>query len=147
MLKERLTANIKEAMLLGNKRRVEILRGLKAAILQEEITLNIRNTGLTDEQIQMVFAREVKKRVEAADIYAKAGRQEKADAELEEKSVIEEFLPKQLTDEELTKTVAGIVAEAGADAHIGKVIAAVKSKVGQSADGSRIAAEVKKQLG
>lgn len=147
MLKERLATNIKEAMLLGDKRRVEILRGLKAAILQEEIALNVRDKGLSDEQIQAVFAREVKKRNEAAEIFTKADRQDKADAELEEKSIIEEFLPQQLTDEELIKVISEAIAEAGEGAHMGKIIAAVKIKVGQTADGGRIATEVKKQLG
>jgi uncharacterized protein YqeY len=147
MLKERLTDNIKTAMLGGDKDRVEVLRGLKAAILQEEVAKGIRDTGLGDEAIQQVFAREVKRRIEAADIFAKNGRQELADKELAQKAIIEEFLPKQMSDDELAEVVTAVVAEAGEGAHLGQVIGAVKAKVGQSADGGRIAAAVKQKLG
>lgn len=147
MLKERLTENIKTAMLAGDKPRVEVLRGLKAAILNEEVAKGVRDTGLSDEQIQQVFAREVKKRIEAADLYVKAGRQELADTENYQKGIIEEFLPQQLSDEELAGIVDAAIAELGEGAHMGQVIGAVKSKVGQSADGARIAAAVKQKVG
>lgn len=147
MLKERLNESIKTAMLAGDKPRVEVLRGLKAAILHEEVALGIRDTGLTDQQIEQVFAREVKKRIEAAEIYAKAERHELADTERFQKAIIEEFLPKQLTDDELNEVVTAVVAEVGDSVHMGQVIGAVKAKVGQSADGGRIAAAVKARLG
>lgn len=147
MLRERLNQQIKKALLSGDKSRAEVLRGLKAAILNEEVALRARDTGLTDEQIITVFAREAKKRAESADVYAKAGHQDRADAELAEKAIIDEFLPKQLSDEELNKVVVDTIAEFGDSAQIGPVIGAVKKKVGQSADGSRIAAAVKQQLG
>ncbi len=147
MLKERLTQNIKTAMLAGDKPRVEILRGLKAAILHEEVALGIRDTGLSDEKIEQVFAREVKRRIEAADIYAANNRQELADVELAQKAVIEEFLPKQLTDEQLAEAVDAAIAEAGEGAHMGQVIGLVKKNVGQSADGGRIATAVKAKVG
>ena len=147
MLKERLTQNIKTAMLAGDKPRVEVLRGLKAAILNEEVAKGIRDTGLSDEQIEQVFAREVKKRLEAADLYAKASRQELADKEMYQKEIIEEFLPKQLNDDELAAIVDAAIAGLGEGVHMGQVIGAVKAKVGQSADGARIAAAVKAKVG
>jgi uncharacterized protein YqeY len=146
MLKERLTHNIKTAMLAGDKPRVEVLRGLKAAILNEEVAKGTRDAGLADDQIQQVFAREVKKRVEAAELYAKAGRQELADNENYQKGIIEEFLPQQLTDDELAEVVTAAIAELGENVHMGQVIGAVKAKVGQSADGARIAAAVKAKV-
>jgi len=146
MLKERLTNNIKVAMLAGDKPRVEVLRGLKAAILLEEVAKGLRDRGLPDDQIQQVFAREAKKRTEAAELYVKGGRQELADAENYQKGIIEEFLPKQLTDDELNQVVVAAIAELGSAAHIGQVIGAVKTKVGQSADGARIAAAVKQKV-
>lgn len=147
MLKERLTENIKTAMLAGDKSRVEVLRGLKAAILNEEVAKGVRDAGLSDEQIEQVFAREVKKRIEAAELYEKAGRQELADTENYQKVIIEEFLPQQLSDDELNEVVASAIAELGEGAHMGQVIGAVKSKVGQSADGARIAVAVKQKVG
>lgn len=147
MLKERLNQQIKEALLSGNKTRAEVLRGLKAAILNEEVAQRVRDTGLPDEQILVVFAREAKKRAESADVYAKAGHQDRADVELAEKAVIEEFLPKQLSNDELSEVVKATIAELGDSAQMGPIIGAVKKKVGQSADGGRIAAAVKQQLG
>ena len=147
MLKERLTQNIKSALLAGDKPRAEVLRGLKAAILNEEVAQRVRDTGLADEQIEQVLAREAKKRSESAEMYARAGQQERADTELAEKVIIEEFLPKQLTDDELAEIVTATLAELGPNAQMGPIIGAVKGKVGQSADGARIAAAVKLKLG
>jgi uncharacterized protein YqeY len=147
MLKDRLNQSLKNSMLAGSKDRTEVLRGLKAAILQEEVAKGIRGSGLPDEQIEQVFAREVKKRAEAADIYAKNNRQELADIELAQKAIIEEFLPKQLTDAELDEIVVAAIAQVGAGAQVGPVIGKVKAEVGQSADGARIAAAVKAKLG
>lgn len=147
MLKDRLNQSLKNAMLAGDKDRTEVLRGLKAAILQEEVAKGIRGSGLPDDQIEQVFAREVKKRAEAADIYSSNNRQELADTELSQKVIIEEFLPKQLTDAELAEIVVAAIAEVGAGAQMGPVIGKVKTKVGQSADGARIAAAVKAKLG
>ena len=147
MLIERLTENIKIAMLAGDKPRVEVLRGLKASILNEEVAKGIRDTGLADEQIEQVLAREVKKRLEAADLYTKADRQELADKELYQKEIIEEFLPKQLSDDELAEVVDAAIAELGEGVHMGQVIGAVKAKVGQSADGARVATAVKAKVG
>lgn len=147
MLKERLNSDLKTAMLAGDKPRVEVLRGLKAAILHEEVAKGIRDTGLSDADIEKVFAREVKKRVEAAEIFAQNDRHELADTERYQKAIIEEFLPKQLSDDELNDIVVATIAEVGDGVHMGQVIGAVKAKVGQSADGNRIAAAVKAKVG
>lgn len=147
MLKDRLNQSLKNSMLAGDKDRTEVLRGLKAAILQEEVAKGIRGSGLPDDQIEQVFAREAKKRAEAAEIYSQNGRQELADTELAQKVIIEEFLPKQLTDNELQEIVASVIAELGDGAQMGPTIGKVKAKVGQSADGARIAAAVKAKLG
>jgi uncharacterized protein len=146
MLKDKLTADIKTALLSGDKTRAEILKGLKSAILYEEVATNMREQGLPDNQIEVVLAREAKKRTDAADLYAKNGQQERADTELAEKAVIEAYLPKQLSDDELNEVVIAAIAELGNNAQIGPVIGAVKAKVGTSADGARIAAAVKAKL-
>jgi uncharacterized protein YqeY len=94
-----------------------------------------------------LIAREVKKRNESAEMYAKADAKDRADKELSEKAVLEEYLPKQMSDEELATVVADIVSLLGVDAQMGQVIGAVRQKVGASADGGRIAAAVKAKLG
>ncbi len=147
MLETKLDADIKQALLGGDKPRAEVLRGLKSALLNEKIAKGLRDTGLTDEQVTAIIAKEVKKRNESAELYVKAGSQERADKELSEKAVLEEYLPKQMNDEELQEVVANVISLLGADAQLGQVIGAVRQKVGAAADGGRIAAAVKAKLG
>jgi uncharacterized protein len=146
MLKDKLTADIKTALLAGDKFTAEVLKSLKSAILYEEVAQKVRDTGLNDEQIQLVLAREAKKRAESAELYAKADQKERAETELNEKKIIEAYLPKQLSDEELEAVINEVLATLGSDAQMGQVIGQVKAKVGQSADGGRIASLVKQKL-
>jgi uncharacterized protein YqeY len=147
MLETKLDADIKQALLGGDKPRAEVLRGLKSVILNEKIAKGLRDTGLTDEQVMTIIVREVKKRNESAEMYAKADAKDRADKELSEKAVLEEYLPKQMNDEELQAVVANIISLLGKDAQMGQVIGAVRQKVGAAADGGRIAAAVKAKLG
>lgn len=147
MLETKLDADIKQALLGGDKPRAEVLRGLKSAMLYEKVAKNLREQGLTDEQFQAIVTREVKKRAESADLYAKAGAQDRADKELSEKVILEEYLPQQLTDEELNTIVNDVVSLQGDNAQMGQVIGAVRAKVGSQADGKRIADAVKAKLG
>lgn len=147
MLKDRLNQDIKTALLSGDKSRAEVLKSLKSAILYEEVAQKAREEGLSDEQIQVVLAREAKKRGESAEMYSKAGEDARSKTEAAEKAIIDEYLPKQISDEELEQVVSEAIKAAGDSANIGQVIGAVRGKVGQSADGSRIAALVKEKLG
>ena len=124
------------------------LRGLKSAILYAEVAQGIRDTGLPDDEIIPLFAKEAKKRQESADLYKQGGNEEKAAAELAEKKVIEAYLPTQLTDEELGAAIDGVIAglEASGPQAMGQVIGVVKKTVGSQADGSRIAQMVKERL-
>lgn len=146
MLKEKLNQDIKTALLGGEKPKAEVLKSLKAAILYEEVALKVRAEGLNDAQVQTVLARESKKRADSAAIYQKAGETERAQTELAEKAIIDAYLPKQITDEELQKIVTEAVAAAGPNPQMGPIIGAVKAKVGMQADGARIAAAVKAAL-
>lgn len=148
MLKQQIEQDIKKALLGGDRERATILRGLKSVILYAEVEKGLRETGLDDEAITALFAKEAKKRQESADLYVKGGDQQRADTELREKAVIEEYLPKQLSDEELVAIVDGVIAElnvSGPQA-MGQVIGAVKQKTAGQADGSRIAGLVKEKL-
>ena len=147
MLETKLDADIKQALLGGDKPRAEVLRGLKSVLLNEKIAKGLRDTGLADEQVLAVIGKEVKKRTESADLYVQAGSQERADKELYERGVLEEYLPSQLTDEELAAVVDEVMGSLGQGAQMGQVIGAVRAKVGASADGGRIAAAVKSKLG
>ena len=147
MLESRLDADIKQALLGGDKSRAEVLRGLKSAMLYEKVAKGLREQGLSDDQFLAIVTREVKKRAESADMYANASEQERADKELGEKAILEEYLPQQLSDDELVKIVDEVVDSIGDGAQMGQVMGAVRARVGARADGKRIADTVKTKLG
>ncbi|MGB2786820.1 MAG: GatB/YqeY domain-containing protein, partial [Candidatus Saccharimonadaceae bacterium] len=121
---------------------------LKAAILNEEVAKNQRDTGLADSEIEQLIAREVKKRRESITIYEANARQDLADNEKAELAVLEEYLPEQLSEEELKSIVKDKIAELGISGPqaMGQVIGAVKKDVGNTADGSLLAKLVKEAL-
>ncbi len=147
-LKTTIDADIKSAMLAGDKTLVTTLRGLKSAILNIEVAEGKRAEGLSDDAIIAVLQKEAKKRQESADLYEQGGSVEKQQAELAEKTVIEKYLPAQLSEGEITKLVEEAIAATGASGMqaMGQVIGAVKAKTGASADGGTIARLVKERL-
>lgn len=141
--------DLKEALLAGDKAKVETLRNLKSALLNEVISQGARETGLSDEQIQKVLARESKKRQEAADLYTRGGAAERASAELAEKAIIDGYLPEQLGEEQVAKIVDEEIAKLpGAGwPQMGQIIGAVRGRTAGQADGGLIAKLVKEKLG
>lgn len=112
MIFEEVSEGIKEAMLARDKVRLEALRGIKKELLEAK-TAKGSNGEVSDEQALSIIAKLLKQRKESADIYAKNGREELAEAELQEAKVLESFLPKQLTKEELIPIVKGKIDELG----------------------------------
>lgn len=147
-LKERIDADLKTAMLARDAFRTETLRGLKAAILNEEVAKGARESGLGDEAIEQLIAREAKKRDEAANLFEQGGNQASADKERAEKVLLGEYLPEQLSEDEIKQLVDAAVAELKPEGmkDMGHVIGAVKAKAGNSADGALIAKLVKESL-
>lgn len=147
-LKERISDEMKAALLGGDRFRGDVLRNLKAAILNEEVALGKRDTGLDDTEIEKVVAREVKKRAESAKMYRDNNRLELAEPEEKEAAILREFLPEQLDEGEIQIIIEQIIDEIGNVSlqRMGQVIGAVKSKVGNSADGALIARIVKEKL-
>lgn len=145
-LKQRIDADVKSAMLARESERVDTLRVLKGAILNEEVATGQREQGLNDEAIEKVVAREIKKRDEAAELYEKGGNAPSAAKERAERKILSEYLPKQLSDDELAVVVQEVIGDLEEGIHMGKVIGAVKQKVGNQADGARVAAVVQKAL-
>jgi uncharacterized protein YqeY len=147
-LKQQLEDDIKTAMLAGDKTLVTTLRGLKSSILNVEVANGSREQGLTDDEVIAVLTKQAKQRQESADMYVQGGIQEKADAELAEKAVIEKYLPAQVSEEEIAAAIDKVIADtdaAGMQA-MGQVIGAVKQQFGATADGSLIAKLVKEKL-
>ena len=147
-IQQQIERDLKTALLGGDKPKAETLRGLKSAILNEAIAQNARDTGLPNDQIQKILAKESKKRQEAADLYKQGGSAERAAAELAEKLIIDAYLPQQLTETEVAKIVDEEVAKAGQPtmADMGRIIGAVRAQAGPSADGALIAKLVKEKL-
>lgn len=148
MLEQRLEQDLKKAMLAGDAKRVMTLRNMKSALLNVKVASGKRESGLTDEEVLPVLSKEAKKRQESADFYVQGGSQERADQELSEKAIIEEYLPKQLSAEDVAVIVDEVITSLGVSgpAAMGQVIGQVKAKTGASADGSLIAKLVKEKL-
>jgi uncharacterized protein YqeY len=148
-LKQRITDDLKAALLGGDRFVADTLRNLKAAILNEEVAQNKRDEGLDDTAIEQIIAREVKKRNESIKLYVQGGREDLAENEQKEIDVISGYLPEQLSEDEVKAIVEAAVAQLGASgmADMGKVIGVVKSKVGNTADGALVAKLVKESLG
>ena len=147
-LKDKINSDLKTALLGGNRFDGEVLRGLKAVILNEEVAQNKREEGLDDVTIEQLIAREVKKRNESADIYDGAGRGELAENERAEAKVMSNYLPEQLSEEKITVIIKRVIGELGVSgpSAMGQVIGAVKKELGNTSDGATIAKLVKNEL-
>lgn len=147
-LKERIAEDYKRAMLARDAFVVETLSGIKAAILNEEVAKGVRDTGLADEQIEQLLVREAKKRDEAAELFAKGGREESAAKERAEKQLIARYLPEQMDEAAVQAVIDAVIVELQPEGpkDMGRVIGAVKAKTGSAADGALIARLVKAKL-
>jgi uncharacterized protein len=146
-LKERIRADINDAMRAKDQVRLRALRMALTSITNEEVSGKSAKE-LSDEEVVKVLTREAKKRREAAEAFDSAGRAEQAAAERAEGEVLAEYLPAQLTDDEISKLVAAAIAETGAAGMpaMGKVMKTVTPQVAGRADGARVAAEARRQL-
>jgi uncharacterized protein YqeY len=139
--------DIKKAMLARDKVKLEALRGVKKEFLEAK-TAPGANGELTDEVATKILVKMVKQRKESAQIYADNGRQELAETELAQAKAIEEYLPKQLTEEELEAELKAIIAETGAQGpkEMGKVMGVASKRLAGRAEGKAISAKVKQLL-
>ena len=150
-LKDMLKADLTTAMKARDELTTSTLRMVLAAVTNAEVAGDQAIT-LDDNQTLAVLQAEAKKRAEAAQIYADAGRNEAATKERAELTIIERYLPAAMSDDELNAIIADEVAKAkvaGAEGGkaMGLVVKAVRERAGNGADGSRIAAAVKAALG
>ncbi|KAA6336965.1 hypothetical protein EZS27_014917 [termite gut metagenome] len=147
-LYERVSEDIKNAMKAKDKVTLETLRNIKKFFIEAKTAPGANNT-LTDDAALKIMQKLVKQGKDSAQIYTEQGRQDLTDAELAQVKVIESYLPKQLSDEELTAALKEIIAETGVvDAKdIGKVMGVASKKLAGLADGRAIATKVKELLG
>ena len=145
---DQISEDIKKAMLARDKVRLEALRGIKKEFLEAK-TAKGAGGELTDETATKILVKMAKQRKESAAIYTENNRPELAENELAEAKVIEEYLPKQLSEEELTAELKKIIAEVGAEGpkDMGKVMGAASKALAGRAEGKVISAKVKELLG
>ena len=146
-LKETLQADLTEAIRSSDKLVSGTIRMVLTAITNEEVSGKEARV-LNDDEIITVLSREAKKRREASEEFAKAGRADKAADEKAEGEVIAKYLPAQLTEDEIKAIIAAAVTSTGAagPADMGKVMGAVKSQIAGKADGGVVSALVKAAL-
>ena len=145
---DQVSEDIKKAMLAREKVRLEALRGIKKEFLEAK-TAKGAGGELSDEMAVKILVKMVKQRKESAKIYEENNRPELAENELAEAAVIEEYLPKQLSAEELEAELKAIIAETGAQGpkDMGKVMGIATKKLAGKAEGKVISAKVKELLG
>ncbi len=145
MLKEKLLEDLKNSMKEKNEIRKNTIQMVRAAILQVE-----KDKGITleDDKIIEIIAKETKKRKDSLGDYEKSGRDDLIKQVKEEISILQEYLPKQLSKEEIKEIVKGIIEEVGATSikDMGKVMSLAKEKIGVAADGKTINEVVKEIL-
>lgn len=145
---EKISTDIKKAMLARDKVRLEALRGIKKEFLEAK-TAKGADGELTDATATKILVKMAKQRRESARIYQEQNRPELAESEFAEVAVIEEYLPKALTEEELEAELKSIIAAVGATSakDMGKVMGTATKALAGRADGRAIQAKVKELLG
>ncbi|MEU9127880.1 GatB/YqeY domain-containing protein [Kitasatospora sp. NPDC048540] len=146
-LKQQLQEDLTAAIRARDELRSSTIRLTLSAVTAEEVSGKSKRE-LSDSEVLKVVVREAKKRREAAEAFEQAGRTESAARERAEGEVLAQYLPQQLSDEELTAIVAAAVAESGATGPqaMGAVMKLVRPKVGDRAEGGRVAAAIKAAL-
>ncbi len=140
-----LQSAMQASMKSGDSDRVRTLRTLLAKLKEREIE---KGDELSEGELTKVLQTAAKQRKEAADMYTDGGRTELADAEMKELAIIEEYLPEQLSENDVAEMVDAAIAESGAESlrDMGKVMPAVMKKVAGRADGKTVQELVKRKL-
>ena len=145
---DRISNDIKEAMKAKDKVRLETLRNIKKVFLEAKTAPGANDT-LTDDAALKIMQKLVKQGKDSATLYTEQGRADLAEAELSQVAVIETYLPKQMSAEELEEALEAIIAEVGAEGpkDMGKVMGTATKKLAGLAEGRAISAKVKELLG
>ncbi len=154
-MRERIQMAMKEAMKSGDKRRLSTLRLVTAAIKDRDIAARVDEKGqstgkdrVDDSEILALLQKMIKQRRESAEIYTQGGRQELADQEAAEIAIIEEFLPQQMSEDEIRAAAKAVIEELGASGlkDMGRVMGALKTKYSGEMDFSKASSMVKEAL-
>jgi uncharacterized protein len=148
-LENRINADIKAAMIAKESQKLEALRGIKAALLLAKTSKEAVGGEIPEEAGLKIIQKLIKQRQESAEIYKSNNRNDLAEQELFQAAVIEQYLPKQLSEEEVREGVMKIIAETGATSarDMGKVMGLASKEFAGKADNKVVADLVKKLLG
>lgn len=149
-LKDRITEDIKTAMKSKDKVRLETVRSIKKLLLEKEVSVRPQGQeALTEAQELEVLAQLAKQRRESIEQYSQAGREDLVAEESQELEIIEEYLPRQLSDEEVAAIIDEIIAQVGASSpkDMGKVMGPAMQQLKGQADGKKVQQLVKAKLG
>ena len=140
-LKEKINEDIKSALKSGDSLRLSVLRMLNAAISNKEIELRKKDLGLSDAEVLEAILSEAKKRRDATSEFKNGGRADLAEKELSELKILSEYLPPEISDEELSRVIESGIREAGAAnaGDFGKVMKIIMPSLKGKASGDRIA--------
>jgi hypothetical protein len=146
-IKDRLRSDLTASMKARDEVRTRTLRMALSSVSKEEVA-GATARELSDDEVTGVLTREAKRRREAAEAFAAAGREEQAAAERAEGEILAAYLPAQLSDHEIAALVTAVIEETGASgkAAMGTVMKAISPRVAGRAEGARVAAEVRRQL-
>lgn len=144
-IEEKVNADIKTAMLAKDAKKLEALRAIKSVVL----LLKTSPEGLTEDSVNKALHKEVKKRKESGEIYKSQNRPDLEEVELSQAAVMEEYLPKQMGEEEIKAELTKIIASVGASGpgDMGKVMGAASKALGGKADNKLVSVLVKQLLG
>ncbi|NTU52194.1 MAG: GatB/YqeY domain-containing protein [Chlorobiaceae bacterium] len=148
-LKERIDQELKEALKSGNKIRLNAIRSIRAALLEKEVSIRVGGKALlNDDQELEVLMGLAKRRRDAIEQFTAGNRPDLADTEAAELMVLEEYLPKQLPEEEIEATIREIIEQTGATSikEMGKVMGLAMKALKGKADGGKVQATVKSLL-
>jgi hypothetical protein len=147
-LKQKLTADLKEALKSKDELRASTLRMVISAVFNKEIEVRKKDIGLSDEEILTVLSSEVKKRKDAIREFENGGRSDLADKEKLEMAILVVYLPEQMPDEEIARIVKDGVREVGATSEkdFSKVMKIIMPIMKGKADGDRVSAAVREAL-
>jgi uncharacterized protein YqeY len=146
-LKSQIEADIKQAMLAKDKDKLRALRAIKSLILLAE-TEKGGSGEITEDSEMKILTKAVKQRKDSLDVYEQQGRDDLAEVERAEIAIIESYLPKQLSEEEVKSEIQGIISQVGAESmkDMGKVMGVATKKLAGKADGKIISGIVKELL-
>ena len=148
-MREQFSTELKTAMKAGDKRRVDTIRMILAALKDKDIEARAGGKTVSDEEILALLQKMVKSRTESQEIYEKAGRTDLSTQEGEEIAIIQSFLPIPLSEAEVESAITAALRETGAASikDMGKVVGALKAKYAGRMDFGRASALVKSRLG